>query len=434
MNTGLDGYFRITERGSTFRREVLAGLTTFMTMAYILVIHPVWMASGAGMDRGASIVVTALMSGVFSLFMGVYANLPFSLAPAMGSNAFFAFTLVKGGIVSWQVGMGMVFISGTVFVLLSVFGIRELIVRLVPRSIKFGIGVAVGFFIAYLALKDAGFIAFTNNGIKMGSLYEPKAVLGLIGLCVTSVFMARKVPGGILLSIVITAAVGIPMGITKIPTSFLAMPASIDPIAFKLDILGALKVAYIPFIFTFFVGDFFSTLGTVLGVSQKAGLLDKDGNLPGISRPFLVDSIGTVVGALFGSTTITTFIESAAGVEAGGRTGLTAVVTSLCFFLAIFLVPVATCIPSQATAPALIVIGLMMMSGVKNIDFDDFTEAFPAFMTILVTAYTVSLANGISAGILIFTVTKVLSGRHREVHWGTYILCIPLVIYFLGMK
>ncbi|MEA4879989.1 MAG: NCS2 family permease [Synergistaceae bacterium] len=430
---GLDGYFSITERGSTYRREILAGITTFMTMAYILIIHPSWMAA-AGMDRGASVVVTALMSGIFSLFMGLYARLPFALAPAMGSTAFFAFTLVKGEIVPWEVGMGMVFISGTIFVLLTLFGIREVIVRLVPRSIKFAIGAAVGIFIAYLGMKDAGFITFTNTGVKMGSLHDPRAILSLIGLFLTGTLLARKTPGGILLGILLTAAVGIPLGITKLPESFFALPASISPIAFKLDILGALKIQYIPFMFTFFVGDFFSTLGTVLGVSQKAGLLDEEGNLPNIGRPFLVDAIGTVVGALFGSTTITTFIESASGVEAGGRTGLTAITTSICFFFALFLVPLAAAIPSQATAPALIIIGLMMMPGVRNIVFEDFTESFPAFMTILVTAYTASIANGISAGILFYAAIKVLSGRARDVHWGTYVLCIPLVIYFLGLK
>jgi AGZA family xanthine/uracil permease-like MFS transporter len=431
--SGIDGYFMVSERGSTYGREVLAGLTTFMTMAYILIIHPNWMAA-AGLDHGASVVVTALMSGLFSMLMGLYAKLPFALAPAMGGNAFFAFTLVKGGIVPWEVGMGMVFISGTVFVLLTVFGIRELIVRLVPKSIKFAIGAAVGMFIAYLGMRDAGLVAFTNTGVRIGSLGDPKAVLALIGLFVTGTLLARKTPGGILLGILITAAIGIPMGITKLPGSFFALPASIEPIAFKLDILGALRIEYIPFMFTFFTGDFFSTLGTVLGVSQKAGLLDKDGNLPEIGKPFLVDAVGTVVGAAFGSTTITTYIESASGVEAGGRTGLTAITTSLCFFLALFLVPVATCIPSQATAPALIIIGLMMMPGVRNIVFEDFTESFPAFMTILITAYTASIANGISSGILFYTAMKVLSGRSKEVHWGTYILCIPLVIYFLGLR
>lgn len=433
MNRSLDRYFMVSERGSNYRTEVLAGITTFMTMAYILIIHPSWMAA-AGMDRGASVVVTALMSGLFSFLMGAYAKLPFSLAPGMGGNAFFAFTLVKGGIVPWEVGMGMVCISGIVFVLLTAFGIREIIVRLVPKSIKFAIGAAVGFFIAYLGCKDAGFIAFSESGIRIGHLGDPKALLSLIGLLLTGCFIARRTPGGILLGIVTTAIIGIPMGITKLPESFFAAPASIMPIAFKLDILSAMKVAYIPYMFTFFVGDFFSTLGTVLGVSQKAGLLDENGNLPDIGKPFMVDAVGTVVGAIFGSTTITTFIESASGVEAGGRTGLTSITTAICFFLAIFLVPVATSIPSQATAPALIIIGLMMMPAVRNIEFEDFTESFPAFMTILTTAYTASIANGISAGILLYTVTKVITGRVKEVHWATYILCIPLLIYFWGMR
>ena len=432
MWQAVDGYFKITERGSTGRREVVAGLATFMTMAYILIVNPAWMAA-AGMDKGASVVVTALMACIFSALMGVYANLPFSLGPGMGGNAFFAFTLVKGGIVTWQVGMGMVFISGVVFVLLSIFGIRELVVKMVPRSIKFAIGAGVGFFVAYLGLRDAGLMTFTANGLKLGSLHNPQALLAVIGLGVTSFCLARKLPGGILLGILITTIIGIPMGLTKLPSSLLSAPASIEPIAFELDILGAMKIAYIPFIFTFFVGDFFSTLGTVIGVSQKAGLLDENGNLPGIFRPFMVDSLGTVVGALFGSTTITTFIESAAGVQAGGRTGLTALTTSACFLLSIFLVPLATCIPTQATAPTLIIIGLLMMSGMRHIEFDDFTEAFPAFMTILTSAYTASLANGISAGVLLYAVTKVLAGRPKDVHWGTYVLCVPLVIYFVNL-
>lgn len=309
----LEKFFKLEKHGTNVKTEVTAGITTFMTMAYILVIQPMFM-SAAGMDVGAVTVVTAVLGAVFSIFMGLYINLPFALAPAMGSNAFFAYTLVAGGIVDWQTDLRMVFISG---------------------------------------------------------------------------------------------------------------------IAFKLNIMGALKWSFFSLMFTFFVGDFFSTLGTLLGVSAKADLLDENGNLPNINKPFLVDAIATVVGALFGSTVVTTYIESAAGVEEGGRTGLTAVIARICFALTIFLTPIAGMIPSEATAPALILIGLLMISGIKNIEFDEFTEAFPAFATIVFTTFTSSISNGISIGILSYMFTKVLAGKYKELNWGIYILAIPLLMYFV---
>lgn len=427
----VDRFFELSKRGSDFKTEIVAGITTFMTMSYILIVHPTFMAVGAGMDRTACVVSVAFVSGLITLLMGLYAKLPFALAPGMGGNAFFAFTLVQGGIVTWQVGMGMVFISGVVFLLLTLFGVREVIVKLMPRSIKLAIGAAVGIFIAQLGLKSAGLLVIDKT-LKFGNVYDAKTLLSLIGLFVTAAFIIFRVKGALLWGILLTTAIGVPMGITKLPTVWFSMPASMDPIFMKLDILGALKWTYIPFMFTFFVGDFFSTLGTVLGVSRKAGLLDKNGDLPDIGKPFLVDAVGTVVGAVCGLTVVTTFVESAAGVEEGGKTGITAITTAICFFLMLFFVPIASCIPEQATAPVLIIIGLMMMPAVKDIDFDDFTEAFPAFMTILMTAY-LGLANGISSGILCFTGAKVLAGKAKELHWGTYVLCIPIIAYFLNL-
>lgn len=427
----LDRYFGLKERGSDLRTEIVAGITTFMTMSYILIVHPTFMSAGAGMDKTACVVAVAFISGLITLFMGLYARLPFALAPGMGGNAFFAFTLVKGGIVTWQVGMGMVFISGVIFLLLTVFGVREVIVKLMPRSIKLAIGAAVGIFIAQLGLKSAGILVI-DKSMKFGNLHDMKTLLSVIGIFVTAGFMIFRVKGALLWGILLTSIIGIPMGITKLPAAFFSAPASVDPLLFKLDILGALNWTYIPFMFTFFVGDFFSTLGTVLGVSRKANLLDKNGDLPDIGKPFLVDAIGTVVGSLFGLTTVTTFVESAAGVEEGGKTGITAIVTAICFFLMLFFVPLASAVPEQATAPVLIVIGLMMMPAVKDIDFNDFTESFPAFMTILMTAY-LGLANGISSGILCYTASKVLAGKGKELHWGTYVLCIPLIGYFLNL-
>lgn len=400
-----------------------------MTMAYILVVQPSFMGA-AGMDVGAVTVVTAILSAIFSLFMGLYTNLPFALAPAMGSNAFFAFTLVAGGVVSWQTGLGMVFISGVIFLLLSVLGLREVIVKLIPKNVKLAIGAAVGFYIVSLGFKNGG-IMQVDGSISMGDIKTPAVLLTIMGLCLLVFLMSRKVKGAVFIGIIATTIIGIPMGITQVPETLVSMPPSIEPIFMKLDIMGALKWSFFPLIFTFFVGDFFSTLGTLIGVSAKADLLDEEGNLPNIEKPFLVDSIATIVGALFGSTVVTTYIESASGVEEGGRTGLTAVSTAVCFALAIFITPIVGMIPNQATAPALIIIGLMMLSGLKDIDFSDFTESFPAFATIAFTIFTNSISNGISMGIIAYTFTKLVSGRYKELNWGIYILSIPLILYFL---
>lgn len=426
----LEKIFKFQERNTNARIEITAGITTFMTMAYILVLQPMFMGA-AGMDVGAVTVVTAILSAIFSIFMGIYTNLPFALAPAMGSNAFFAYTLVAGGIVNWETGLGMVFISGVVFILLTVLGLREVIVNLIPKNIKYAIGVAVGFYIVLLGFKNGGLMSLEGGSIAMGDVKSPGVLLTIIGLVIVVFLQARKVKGGVLVAIILTTIIGIPMGITNVPESLVTMPPSIEPIAFKLDIMAALKWSFFPLMFTFFVGDFFSTLGTLLGVSAKANLLDEEGNLPNINKPFLIDAIATVVGALFGSTVVTTYIESAAGVEEGGRTGFTAVVAGICFALTMFITPIAGMIPSEATAPALILIGLLMITGVKNIEFNDFTEAFPAFATIVFTAFTSSISNGISIGIISYMVTKVMAGRFKDLNWGIYILSIPLIAYFI---
>jgi len=413
----LEKKFKLSERGTTVTTEVLAGITTFMTMAYILFLHPSFMGS-AGMDVGAVTVAVILFSALSSFAMGVYANLPYSLAPGMGGNAFLAFTLVKGGICTWQTGMAMVFISGIVFVLLTVFGLREVIVRVVPKCVKLAIGAGIGMFITGLAFKNGKLLvdgSFNMTGTP--------ALLTIIGIFITIFLLANKVKGGLLIGILITTLIGIPMGITRVPESLISLPPSLAPVAFQLDLIGALKLSFIPIMFTFFVGDFFSTLGTLLGVSH----------LPDINKPFLVDALATVFGSLFGLTAISTYVESASGVEEGGRTGLTAVVTAICFILCLFLVPVATMIPPSATAGALLLIGLLMATGIAEIDFSDYTEAIPAFFTIAFCTFSFSIANGISAGILSYVFVKVFSGRHKDVHPGMYLLSIPVLYYFIRM-
>lgn len=426
----MESFFNLKDRNTSIKTELTAGVATFMTMAYILAVQPSLMAA-AGMDVGAVTVATALISGIFSIFMGLYANLPFALAPAMGSNIVFAYTLVASGQATWQQGLGMTFISGCVFILLTILGLREVIVKSIPKNVKIAIGTAVGFFIVQIGFKNGGVMIIGDGSIGMASLKDPSVQLTFIGIIILVGLMAKNIKGAILIGIVITTLIGIPMGITKVPESLISFPPSIAPIAFKLDIKGAAQLKYFPIMFAFFVGDFFSTLGTLLGVSAKAGLLDEEGNLPGIEKPFLVDSIGTVVGALSGLTVVTTYIESAAGVEEGGKTGLTAISTGICFLIALLFTPLAIMIPQEATAPALIMIGLMMIAGVKDIDFSDFTESFPAFATIVFTAYTSNLAIGISMGIIFYVVVKLFSGRIKDLNWGTIILCIPLLYNLL---
>lgn len=426
----LDNYFKLSENNTSVTTEITGGITTFMTMAYILIVQPMFM-SAAGMETGAVTIVTAVLSGVFSIIMGLYTNRPFAMAPAMGGNAFLAYTLVASGSVTWEVGMGMVFLSGIGFLLLTIFGLREVIVAAIPRNLKFAIGVSVGFFIAMVGFKNGNIMSISNGTIAMGSLANPNTILSLIGLVITIALVLNRVRGGVLIGILTTTLIGIPMGVTQIPTSFFSMPPSIMPIAFKLDIMGSLKLAFFPLIFTFFVGDFFSTLGTLLGVSAKANLLDEDGNLPEIDKPFLVDSIATIFGAILGSTTITTFLESAAGVEEGGRTGLTAITTGICFLLTIFITPIVYIIPSAATAPALIFIGILMMTSMKYIDMDEMTEFVPAVITIMFTVFTDNMATGMSAGILSHVIVKILTGKFRELNKPILILTLPLIGYFI---
>ena len=304
-------------------------------MAYVVIVHPSIMQA-AGMPAEAMTVVTALVASIFTILMAFYTNRPFALAPAMGSNAFFAYTIVATGMATWQQALGMVFISGIVFLLLTLLGLREAIVNLVPRSIKLSVGAAVGLFIAQLGFSNAGLVTTGRNLLTIGDIKTPTALLAIAGFFIIATLMALKIRGALLWGILITTVIGIPMGITEIPSSLISAPPSIAPRAMQLDILGSLKLVFIPLMFTFFAGDFFSTMGTLLGVGGKAGLLDENGDLPDIQKPFLVDALATTVGSLLGTSTVTTYIESAAGVEEGGRTGLTALVTGIIFALMIF--------------------------------------------------------------------------------------------------
>lgn len=441
MKEKISSFFRFQERGTSFKVETIAGITTFMTMAYILVVQPNLMVgdadyvidtNGVMITKEAILVTCALVSAVITLFMALYANMPFALSTGMGNNAMFGAMLIAGAI-SFGGIMSLILISGAIFVLLTVFGVRDLIVKTIPKNLKIAISTAIGFYIAYLGFKNSGIGTFVD-GISQGDFKQPSVYLAIFGLILIAVLTARKVTGAILIGIVAVTVLGIPLGVTTVPETLAKVPDfdGLGNLMFAFDFKEVLSFSAIPLIFVSFCGDFFSTLGTVLGVGAKAGMLDENGNLPDIQKPFLVDAIGTCVGACTGNTVVTTFVESSAGVEAGGRTGFASVITAIVFALMVFLSPLVLMIPNAATGPALIFVGFLMIQGIQNIDFSDFTEAFGPFVMIMFTIFTGSIAGGISAGIIAHGVIKLLTGRWKEVHPFLYVLCIPLILYFLS--
>lgn len=434
QQTWLEKLFALSTYNTTVRTEFIAGVTTFITMAYIIIVQPNLMKA-AGMPVGAVAVSTILISAVFSMLMGLYANRPFALAPTMGGNAFFAYSIVAAGDANWQTALGMVMISGICFLVLTLAGIREAIAEIMPKCVKNAVAGAVGLFIFGLGLTNAGIVLGnkTTGLLMLGSFHKANVILAVIGLVITLILMIRKVKGAVFYGIIVTAIVGIPLGITKLPQTFFSLPPDPSPIIGQFDIKSALSFAFFPLIFTFFTGEFFSTLGTVLGLGAKAKLLDEKGNLPEIQKPFIVDSLSVIGGAAMGMTPVSAYIESASGVEAGGRTGLTAVFTGVMFLLALFVTPLIMTIPSAATAPALILIGLSMLTTLKMIHWDDMEEMIPALFTVLTTGFSFSIANGIVFGVLSYVIIKIAAGKIKEIPWGLYLLCVPL-IYYLWLK
>lgn len=435
-------FFRMNERGTTPRIEFIAGVTTFMTMAYVLVLQPnaiigfgdaqaITDATGRVISKEAILIMTALISGLITLLMAFYANLPFALSTGMGSNFMFGALLQEGTLTFEQV-MTMTLCSGIVFVLLSALGIRDLIVRMIPKNIKVGISTVIGFFIAYLGMTNSGIVS-VSDGLGMGDFTSPGVLVAIFGLLLIAALTAHNVKGAMLIGILVTTLLCIPLGLTTVPESAVKVPNfdTVSDVLFPIDFANVFTAQGLVYMFIAFFGDFFSTLGTVLGVGQKAGMLDDDGNFPDIQKPFLVDAIGTCVGSMTGCTTVTTYVESSAGVEAGGRTGFTSVVTGAIFLIMIFFSPVCLMIPDVATGPALIFVGYMMIQGIQNVDFSDFSDVFGPFIMILFGAYMVSMAAGIAAGILAHVLIKIATGRFREVHPGLYLLCIPLALYFV---
>ncbi len=423
-------YFKIKENGTTVRTEIIAGITTFLTMAYVFAVVP-GILSATGMDASALFTSVALASIAGTLVMALWAKLPFALAPGMGLTAFFTYSVVLGMGYSWQLALTAVFIEGILFILLTLFNIRELIVDAIPKTIKHAISTGIGLFIAFIGLQNSGIIV--NNDatlVGLGNITGGSALLALIGLIITSVLIVKKVRGDLLIGIILTAIIGIPMGITKF-NGIVSLPPSITPIFFKFDFTQLLSLNMVIVVFTFLFVDIFDTLGTLVGVSTKANMLDKDGKVPNIKKAFMADAVGTTVGSMLGTSTVTTYVESAAGVAQGGRTGLTALVTAGCFIVALFFAPLFTAIPSAATAPALLIVGLYMISSVKDIEMDDFSESIPAFICIITMPLTYSIAEGIALGVISYVVINALTGKFSKLTIPMYVLAVLFVLKYI---
>jgi AGZA family xanthine/uracil permease-like MFS transporter len=433
----MENYFKLKEHKTDVKTEVLAGITTFMTMAYILAVNP-GILSAAGMDAGGVFTATALSSAIATLIMALYAKYPFALAPGMGLNAFFAFTVVGHMGKSWQFALTAVLIEGIIFILLSAINVREAIFDSIPVSLKNAVSVGIGLFIAFIGLEGAGIIvAGDGTLLALGDLTAMAPVVAVIGLLLTGFLFAKNVKGALLIGILVSTLIGIPLGVTMLPENFsglVSLPPSVSDIAFKFvgfDEIFSWEMLVV--VFTFLFVDIFDTVGTLAGVASKADMLDENGKLPRVGKALMADAVGTVAGACLGTSTITTFVESASGVAEGGRTGLTSLTTAVMFALALFFAPLFIIIPAAATAPALIIVGLFMMSPIKRIDLEDFTEAIPAFLTIVMMPFAYSIAEGIVFGMVSYTVLKAITGRSKEVSLTMCALSIVFILRIIFM-
>ncbi|ELC8388747.1 NCS2 family permease [Clostridium perfringens] len=428
----MEKFFKLKENNTDAKTEFIAGLTTFMTMAYILIVNPS-ILSAAGMDQGAVFTATALSAVIATLIMGLYAKLPFAQAPGMGLNAFFAYTIVIQMGYSFEFALTAVLLEGIIFILLTIFNVREAIVDSIPKGIKNAISVGIGLLIALIGLEGAGIVVHTDGGtiVSLGNIVSGSGLLAIIGLLITSVLIAKNVKGALFIGMIITAIIGIPMGITPMPSKIISMPPSIAPTFFKFDFHNIFSLDMVIALFTLLFMDMFDTIGTLVGVATKAKMLDKDGKVPNIKKALFSDAVGTTLGACLGTSTVSTFVESASGVAKGGRTGLTAVSTAFMFFLALFFAPLFAVITPAVTASALVLVGLFMIEPIKEIDLHDFTEAIPAFLTIIMMPFAYSISDGIVFGVISYIILKLFSGKRKEISLTTVILGLVFLLKFL---
>ena len=424
--------FQIDAHGSTLRREIVAGITTFTTMSYIIVVNPA-ILKAAGIPEGPSMTATVLTAVCGCLLMGLYANRPFAIAPYMGENAFIAFTVCLGLGIPWQTALGAIFLAGVAFIVLTVLRLRQALVEAIPASLRYSFAVGIGLFLTFIGLNQTGIVELGVAGapVKAGALTSAPVLVAIFGFLLIGAMVLRDVPGALLLGIVITALMAFAAHVAPWPHQIFGMPASLAPIFAQIDLRGALAPRALPVVLTIFIMAFVDTMGTLIGLSARADFLDARGNLPQIERPMLADAVATTLAPLFGTTTAGAFVESATGIEAGGRTGLTAVVVAVLFALSAFVAPFVAAIPPQAYGPALIVVGLFMLAPIARIDFTDYAESIPAFAVVALMCFTFNIAVGITAGFLLYPFCKLVQGKGRQIGPGLWVLAALSLLFFV---
>lgn len=421
--SGLDKFYKITERNSSVRQEVIGGITTFLAMSYVIFVNPD-ILSRAGMDKGALITVTCLVSAIATIISGLWTNAPFALAPGMGLNAFFTFTLVKGQGIPWETSLGIVFMSGVFFFFLALGGIREKIADAIPLSLKIAVGGGIGLFVTFIGLINMGLVKSSPDTIVTLGELKVTTLIGLVGLVVAVVLEIKRVRGGILLGIVVATILGVVIGDVSMPTEVVSLPPSMKPILWKLDILGALKISLLGPIFSFMFVDLFDNLGTLISCSRQMGRVDENGRIEGLGRMLYTDVFATIFGSILGTSTVTTYVESAAGVAVGARTGLASIITGFLFIFALFFSPLVATVPGYATAPALIIVGVYMFRSVQELDFKDLKTLFPSFILIIMMPLTYSISIGLSLGFLSYIVIHIVTGDFKKIN---------LTLLFIGV-
>jgi len=432
MTIAMRSYFNFDRHNTGYRQETVAGITTFFTLSYIIIVNPAILAA-AGIPKGASMTATILTAIFGTLLMGVYAKRPFAVAPYMGENAFIAYTVVQTLGYSWQTAMAAIFISGILFTLITLGGLRQWLAEAIPSSLKHSFSVGIGLFLAFLGLNDMGIVTLGVPGapVQLANIAKLPVLLSLGGLLITAILLIRKVTGALLAGMAITTTAFLVTGLVPLPAAIFSMPPSIEPIFMKINIQGALTWGFAGVIISVLVMDFVDTMGTLFGLSSRANLLDEKDNLPDIEKPMLVDALSTIAASLFGTTTAGVYIESAAGIEQGGKTGFTAIVVAALFALALFFSPLLTIVPPFAYGPAMVVVGMFMMQSVTKMDFSDYSELLPAFLTIVLMIFTFNIGVGITAGFIAYVLLKLFTGKVSHVRAGMWILALLSLTFYL---
>lgn len=426
-------YFNFAGHNTSYRNETIAGFTTFLTMAYIIVVNPA-ILQAAGIPKGPSMTATIISAAFGTLVMGLYAKRPFAIAPYMGENAFIAYTVVKVMGYTWQIALGAIFLSGLLFTLLTVTGLRGWLAESIPYSLKISFAVGIGLFLAFIGLNEIGVVVVGVPGapVALGNLGSPSVLLAISGFALIAWLTARRISGALMIGILAITATSVAMGITTLPEHIAGMPPSLGPIAGQLDIMGALSFRALPVVLIIFVMAFVDTIGTLIGLSARAGLLDAEGNLPDIERPMLADALSNMVAPLLGTTTTGAYIESASGIEAGGKTGFTSLVTAALFLVALFFSPLLTVVPAHAYGPVLVLIGSFMIKPVAQLDFDDYTEIIPSFLTIVLISFTYNIGIGMTAGFIFYPLLKTATGKVREVKPALWVMAGLSLLFYLS--